>query len=489
MDERAMEQRIRTAVDHAAPDVLDQILSDCGPQPSNVVPFAPAKRKRRWAPLAAAAVLALVICGGVFGVSSWRSANAVDSVVMLDVNPSLSMTVSAKERVLSVTALNQDAVVILGDMDLAGTDLDVAVNALIGSMLQNGYLSDLQNAILVSVENADAARSAQLQQHLTDTINSVFQGGQLEGAVLTQTVTETADLDTLARQYGISIGKAALIQDVIAQDATLTFESLAPLSVNEIALITESRHLSAQSVTQTGTASAKAYITAEEAQTAAYTHAGVTAGDVVQLEIEFDSEDGLMVYEVEFYAGGIEYDYDINARTGEVVKFSREGGWSGAGGPPAADTSAFIGEDAAAAAALADAGVTEAETTYLRCWLEHDDGRPECYEVEFLADSTEYQYEIHLTTGAVLQSERETHGAPAPSGGAGSLIGDAAAKAAALANAGVSESDISSYGIELDHDDGRTLYEIEFRVGRTEYSYEIDAYSGAVLQAERELDD
>ena len=69
-------------------------------------------------------------------------------------------------------------------MDLTGTDLDVAVNALIGSMLQNGYLSDIQNAILVSVENQDAAKSAQLQQHLTDTINSVFQGGSLEGAVL-----------------------------------------------------------------------------------------------------------------------------------------------------------------------------------------------------------------------------------------------------------------------------------------------------------------
>ena len=125
-------------------------------------------------------------------------------------------------------------------MDLTGTDLDVAVNALIGSMLQNGYLSELQNAILVSVENQDAARSAQLQQQLTDTINSVFQGGHLEGAVLTQTVTETADLNDLARQYGISVGKAALIQDVTAQDATLTFASLAPLSVNEIALIAES---------------------------------------------------------------------------------------------------------------------------------------------------------------------------------------------------------------------------------------------------------
>lgn len=488
MDERTVEQRIRTAVDHAAPDVLDRILADCGPQTASVVPFAAPRKRRRWAPMAAAAVLALVVCAGAFGVTGWRAANAVDSVVMLDVNPSLSMTVSAKERVLSVTALNQDAVTIIGDMDLTGTDLDVAVNALIGSMLQNGYLSELQNAILVSVENQDAARSAQLQQQLTDTINSVFQGGHLEGAVLTQTVTETADLNDLARQYGISVGKAALIQDVTAQDATLTFASLAPLSVNEIALIAESRHLAAQSVTQTGTASAKAYITAEEAQTAAYTHAGVSAGDVVQLEIEFDSEDGLMVYEVEFYAAGIEYDYDVDARTGEVVKFSREGG---SGSYPAVNTADFIGEEAAAAAALAHAGVTEAEATWFRCWLEHDDGRPECYEVEFLAGSTEYSYEIDLTTGAILQSEQEDHGAPAaPSGGnSGSLIGDAAAKSAALAHAGVSESEISRFEIELDRDDGRTLYEIEFHVGWAEYSYEIDAFSGAVIQAEREIDD
>ena len=120
---------------------------------------------------------------------------------------------------------------------------------------------------------------------------------------------------------------------------------------------------------------------------------------MAQLEIEFDSEDGLMVYEVEFYAGGTEYDYDINARTGEVVNFSREGGISGS----------YIGEAAATAAALTHAGVSEADTIYLRCWVEHDDGRAECYEVEFLAGTTEYQYEIDLYTGAVLKSERESH--------------------------------------------------------------------------------
>ena len=48
----------------------------------------------------------VVMCCGAFGISSWRGANAVDSVVMLDVNPSLSMTVSSKERVLSVTPFN-----------------------------------------------------------------------------------------------------------------------------------------------------------------------------------------------------------------------------------------------------------------------------------------------------------------------------------------------------------------------------------------------
>ena len=495
MDERELEQRLRTAVEHAAPDPLDRILAACGPQAGTVLPFEAPKKKRRWAPLAVAAAL-VVMCCGAFGISSWRGANAVDSVVMLDVNPSLSMEVSAQERVLSVTPFNQDAETILGDMDLTGTDLDVAVNALIGSMLQNGYLSDIQNAILVSVENQDAAKSAQLQQHLTDTINSVFQGGSLEGAVLSQTVTESADLNALAQQYGISVGKASLIQEVIAQDSTLTFASLAPLSVNEIALIAESRHLATQSVTQTGTASTKAYITAEEAKNAALAHAGIAESSVAQLEIEFDSEDGLMVYEVEFYAGGTEYDYDINARTGEVVNFSREGGISGGttgGSVTSGSSGSYIGEAAATAAALTHAGVSEADTTYLRCWVEHDDGRAECYEVEFLAGATEYQYEIDLYTGAVLKSERESHGVPAsdsvPASGSSGVIGEAAAKSAALSHAGVSESDVSRIQVELDRDDGRTLYEVEFHVGRTEYSYEIDASSGAILKAEQELDD
>ena len=61
MDERELEQRLRTAVEHAAPDPLDRILAACGPQAGTVLPFEAPKKKRRWAPLAAAACLALVV--------------------------------------------------------------------------------------------------------------------------------------------------------------------------------------------------------------------------------------------------------------------------------------------------------------------------------------------------------------------------------------------------------------------------------------------
>ena len=473
------------------------------------------KKKNRFVPIAVAAALVLVCLGGYLGYSYGSAADpgvtgnivepstvpsdaAVDSIITLDVNPSLNIIVDAADKVIEVQPLNDDARTVIGDMDFAGSDLDVTVNALIGSMLMNGYLDDIRNSILVSVANGDTAKAESLQQQVSDMINSAVGEGGFEASVLTQTVTSTSETASLAQQYGISVGKAALIQEVIAQDSTLTFEALAPLSVNEIALITESRHLASQSVTQTGSASTKAYITAEEAKNAALTHAGVSESSVAQMEIEFDSEDGLMVYEVEFYAGGAEYDYDINARTGEVVKFSREGGSgsaTGGGATSSGSSGTYIGEAAATAAALADAGISEGDTTYLRCWVEHDDGRAECYEVEFLAGSTEYQYEIDLYTGAILQSERETRGASGGNtssgnaSGSSSMIGEAAARSAALAHAGVSESSASRIQVELDRDDGQTLYEVEFHVGRTEYSYEIDAYTGAILKAEQEIDD
>ena len=131
--------------------------------------------------------------------------------------------------------------------------------------------------------------------------------GGFEAAVLTQTVTATSESTSIAEQYGISEGKAELILKVVAADPTLTVESLAPLSVNDITLIANSRGISDNTVIQTGTASAKGYISVDDAKEAAYAHACVNASDVVYVETDFDSEHGVMVYEAEPYVGDVEY--------------------------------------------------------------------------------------------------------------------------------------------------------------------------------------
>lgn len=103
-----------------------------------------------------------------------------------------------------------------------------------------------------------------------------------------------------------------------------------------------------------GQASDSAYIGVEAAQAAAFSHAGVSAAQATVLEIDFDYEDGRMVYELEFYANGSEYEYDIDALTGAVVKSQQESrGSAPSGGAP---SGADIGEQGAKEAALAHAG-------------------------------------------------------------------------------------------------------------------------------------
>ena len=152
MTDRELEQRLAQAVSRAAPDDLDAILSRCGEQngsvmemkQQNIVDLAAAgtlgkKKGRAWL-AAACAALVLLGAGGAGGY--YYQNCAVASVVSLDVNPSIELKASRGGRVISCTALNQDAAAVLfsmdGGADLKGAKLDVAVNAIVGALVKAG---------------------------------------------------------------------------------------------------------------------------------------------------------------------------------------------------------------------------------------------------------------------------------------------------------------------------------------------------------------
>ena len=450
MTDQELEQKLRTALEHAAPDDFQGVLSRISPKTQTEqapIPFEAAarKKKRRWAPLAAAACLALVVAAG--GGGWYLQNNTVASVVSLDVNPSVTLNVNSKEKVLSAVPVNEDGGDILAGMDLTGVQLDVAMNAIVGALLTQGYVDELANSILITVEDDDAGRGARLQQELTDQADAILANTSVNGAILSQTIQNSQQLQELSDAYGITTGKAALIQTIVDTGNSLhTFEELVGLSINDLNLLYTSLTTApaepstgggtpgsgtaetAPAIQSSGQASDSAYIGVEAAKSAAFAHAGLEASQVTMGEVDFDYEDGRMVYELEFYANGAEYEYDIDASTGAVVKFSQEGGRpqtgsstgsggasgnvpSGAGSGTAqtgtgGSSSSDIGSEAALAAALNHADVSQDQVYDLEVKREYDDGRLE-YEIEFKTGGWEYEYTISAADGAILDYERD----------------------------------------------------------------------------------
>lgn len=240
-------------------------------------------------------------------------------------------------------------------------------------------------------------------------------------------------------------------------------------------------------------AAATTDIGVEKAKEAALSHAGVAESDTVFLIAEADYDDGRKEYEVEFYAGGTEYDYTIDAASGRVLKFDTELEWYSADDDAGYGWQNVIGKQKAQEIALADAGVAAGDALHLIVKPDWDDG-VRIYEVEFYTASQEYDYEIHAETGDILSRDREAEwngtaaSGSSSTGSTGSTasasttdIGEAKARSVALSHAGISESDTSYIYAKKDWDDGRWVYDVEFWTDGKEYDYEILASNGTIL--------
>ncbi len=239
-----IELHLKSAVDTLTPNVFDRIdltTPQDLPVPSVLQArddhLLPLPRRMRGMVLAAAACFCLVLTGG--GAYHYQYQNRqVDSVIGIDVNPSVELSINRKNRVLSAEPLNEDARDILEDMDLEGVDLNVAVNAVIGSMVAHGYLDDLENAILVTVSNDSIKKATELRASVVGDIEQTLVENQVQAVVYDQQVIEKDEMKEIAGKYGISYGKAYFLMELIDQNQELTMddmEELSSLTMEEIA--------------------------------------------------------------------------------------------------------------------------------------------------------------------------------------------------------------------------------------------------------------
>ena len=186
---------------------------------------------------------------------------------------------------------------------------------------------------------------------------------------------------------------------VQAREPAVTADADVPRTANE-----------PNSTQETAPAAVTQRITAQEAEAIALKHAGVAAEDVRYLRNEFDYDDGIPEYDIEFHMEGLEYEYEIHAESGAILRshIEREPIPAAPAPQPAATepASAQLTKEEAIAIALKHAGLAKDQVSRLKAEFDYDDGVPE-YDVDFYCDGMEYDYEIHAESGKLLSWDKD----------------------------------------------------------------------------------
>lgn len=217
----------------------------------------------------------------------------------------------------------------------------------------------------------------------------------------------------------------------------------------------------------------KKVIGEEAAKKIALQHAG--NGQVSKMKVNLDRSDGKMIYEIEFYIGTDEYEYEIDAYSGIILEYDLDIHEE----TTDQNTVSLISEEEAKQIALRHAGITQAVFKKIKCDKDDDEA---VYEIEFYEGNKEYEYEIDGFTGKIIDYDIDRIDDGINEDSYKNIISESEAKQIVLKHAGVSQ--VTFTEVKCERDDGTVIYEIEFYADNNEYEYEIDGYSGKILSYE-----
>ena len=213
-------------------------------------------------------------------------------------------------------------------------------------------------------------------------------GAEAAGAAASEAETSGAAADDGAEAVG-----AAASRDAAGDAASGAVQASGAAQASE----------AAQTSAAAQNASDSGMIGEEKAKEIALNHAGLTEDQTQRLWVKRDYDDGRSIYEVEFYGEGRdEYDYEIDAVTGEIVAFDTD---LHDHGTAPSEGQSQVSEEQVRQTVLERVPGASAENIFLH--LEWDDGRLE-YEGELIYDNMEYEFKIDAYSGMFVEWEAET---------------------------------------------------------------------------------
>ena len=289
----------------------------------------------------------------------------------------------------------------------AALSLAVAMTGCSGNAVINQQPSSQaqEQAQLISME---AAQEAALKAANIAAENAAISATTLNEVAGTSCYKVEFTSGDYAYAYTVNAETGAIMEmssrDKNAVDTQAQTEATAPAAASDTTPAQNSATTQSQSPATASSQTVTGTVNEETAQKIALEHAGVKATDATITKSRLDYEDRRQVYEIEWYAGGKKYDYEIAVDTGEVLSSGydeKTAGWSGSNSNNVTASEA----DAKQTALGRVSGATEKDIYEWQ--FDYDDGRPE-YESKIIYGGTEYDFTIDASNGSVVEWEAES---------------------------------------------------------------------------------
>lgn len=230
MFNKKLKNEIKTAYIDEAPDLLAKIKEGCDQitqTPGEYIVHKPKNGIILKRVLLACCCFMFMIAGIAIGLFIQTPSEYSNASIYLDVNPSIEIQLDNNDNVYKCLAVNEDAIEILNGIEVKGVKLNTALNAIVGSLYSNGYLSNESNSILVGINNDDAL----LLETVTKDMNNILsKNNNINCSIIGHSFSKNNDMERKAKEYGVSVSKMHLVDKIIKDNKMLNNNDMRDLS-------------------------------------------------------------------------------------------------------------------------------------------------------------------------------------------------------------------------------------------------------------------